>query len=92
MEEAEGTVPHAIYLQDIQESGPVQGIVSLVYVQEYCMEYHLPQGRNLLEQIDLEGGGPRCYVFVKTLDIFLLPADQYPIQIIGDRNYVGQHT
>ena len=56
------------------------------------MEYHLPQGRNLMEQLELEGGGPSCSVYFKTLEIFLLPVDQYSIQLIGLRNAIGKHT
>ena len=44
---------HAITLQDNQAPGPVQGILRLVQVQEDCMEELLPQGRNLLKQLDL---------------------------------------
>ena len=51
------------------------------------MDYHLRQGR-----VDLEGVGHQCYVFVKTLEIFLLPVDQDSIQLIGVRNAIGQHT
>ena len=56
------------------------------------MEYHLPQGRNLMDQIDLKGGNTHCFVFVKTLDIFLLPVVQDSVQLIGVRNTIGQHT
>ena len=47
-EEAEGPGPHAISLQDVQEPGPVKGIICLVQVQEDCVEHHLPYGCNLL--------------------------------------------
>ena len=58
-EEAEGPGPHTISLHDVLAPGPVQGTVCLVQVQEDNTEHRLPQVRNLMEQIDLEGGGPR---------------------------------
>ena len=81
VEEVNGPRPNAISLQDIQALGPVQVIVSLVQFHEDCMDYRLLQGRNLLDQIDLEGVGLRCSIFFKTLDIFLLPAGQDSILI-----------
>ena len=57
LEEANGPGPHVTTLQDTHASGPVQGIVSLVQVQDDRTEDHLPQGRNLMNQLDLKGGG-----------------------------------
>ena len=54
----EGPGTHAIFPQDFQAPGPVQGIVCLVQVQEDRMEDRLPHGCNLLKQFDLEGGSP----------------------------------
>ena len=48
LEEKKVPRPYAITLKDTQAPGPVQGIVSLVQVQEDCMEDRLPQDRNLL--------------------------------------------
>ena len=59
VEEAEGHGTHAIYLQDIQEPGPVQGFIRLVQVQEDRVKDLLPHGLNLLDQFDLEVDGPR---------------------------------
>ena len=56
-EEEAGPGPHYISLQDVHEPGPVQCIVCLVQAQEDFMEHRLPQGHNLLEQLDLEGDG-----------------------------------
>ena len=58
-EEAEVPRPHNIFLQDFQAPGLLQDIVYLVQVQEGRMEYRLPHGRNLLEKLELEGGGSR---------------------------------
>ena len=58
-EESEVPRPHAISLQDVQAPVPVQCTVCLVQVQEDCVDYRLPHGRNLMEQLDIEGGGPR---------------------------------
>ena len=57
-EEAEVPGTHSISLQDVHAHGPVQCIVCLVKVQEDRVKYRLPHGQNLLEQFDLEGGGP----------------------------------
>ena len=56
-EEAKGPGPHNITLQDTQAPRHVQGIVSLVQVQEDRMEDRLPQGRNLLNHLEIEDGG-----------------------------------
>ena len=48
LEETKGPGTHSIPLQDTQESGPVQGILRLVKVQEGPMEDLPPEGRNLL--------------------------------------------
>ena len=61
-------MPHAIYLQDTQAPGPIQGVVSFVQVQEDCMEDRLPQGRNLPKQLDLKGGGRRTATYPESVE------------------------
>ena len=47
----------SVTLQDLQAPGPVQGSIRLVQVQEYHVQDLLTQGRYVLKQLGLGGGG-----------------------------------
>ena len=68
-EEAEGPGNHAISNQDLQAPGPVHGGLRLVQVQEYHLKDLLPHVHNLLEQFDLEVGGPCTVTMFKSSDL-----------------------
>ena len=54
--ERPGTNP--VSRKNLKAYVPIQGIICLLEVQENLKEDRLPHGRNMLEQLGLEGGGP----------------------------------
>ena len=62
MKDAEGPWPHAISLQDLQAHGPVQGVIRLKKVKEYCMK------DLLLYQFDLEVDDPHSSTCPEPMD------------------------
>ena len=90
-EEAEVPGTHTIYLQDVQAPGPVQCIVYLLQVQEDCMDHCLPQGRNLMEQLELKGGGPCTATCLEPVEGVVVGDGGVKAAIENHRHRLPQH-
>ena len=90
-EEAEGPVPHTIFLQDVQAPGPVKCIVCLVQVQGYHMEDCLPHVHNLLKQFDLKGGSTRTATLPKPMEGFMVGDGGGEAEIENHRHRLPHH-